>query len=156
MIYTRLGNLKDFFHEEDYPGISGFLKGIREDMEDGEYPICGEKAFARVMTYSTIPAEEAKIEAHDRYIDVQFALKGAEGISVFDRESLKEKEPYDSERDIIFFETKGTGACAHTDSIPGYCTILFPEDAHRPQERIRDTREVKKAVIKLMVQDQNA
>ncbi len=153
MIYAKLDKLVDFLDPEIRHIIKDFLNKVDINIPDGRYEIAGEKIFARIETYDTLPAEENAIEAHNRYIDIQFTLDGAEGISVFDRNSMKEKVSYDEKNDVLFFECDENIVMAHTDNIPGYFTMLFPEDAHRPKERIRGIDSVKKAVIKVRVKE---
>ena len=151
MIHARIENLKEYVSEEAYARISGFLESVSEDMPEDEYPICGDEIYAHVQKYDTVMPDEAKIEAHDKYIDIQFTICGAEGISVFDRNSLTANDDYNEEKDVIHYNYKDAVPIAHTDNIPGYFTLLYPEDAHRPKEQIRGAREVKKAVIKVKI-----
>lgn len=151
MIYDKIEKLQEYLEEDVYQQIENFIKQIGEGLPEGTYPIMGDRVFASVMSYPTNLPEECKIEAHNKYIDIQVTLVGAEGISVYGRDSLKEKVSYDAEKDVAFYETEGALANAHTENIPGYFTMLYPEDAHRPQERIRNVDRVKKYVIKVAV-----
>lgn len=150
MIYAKLSDLNKYIQLFPYQKMQGFLKKISSDMEEGEYSIFGDKIFARVMSYSTHFPEECCIEAHDRYIDIQSSIVGAEGISVYNRQDLLVKKAYDAERDVVFFDNEGEPYLAHTVNWPGYFTMLFPWEAHRPQEVVPlMERTVKKFVIKL-------
>lgn len=152
MVYSQLTNLKEYVDPDIFKAMGKFLEQVSENMQDGEYPICGDKAFARVMSYQTGVPEECKIEAHNKYIDIQATIVGAEGISVYERRTLDENISYDADKDVVFFSREGAEGIAHTKNIPGYFTMLFPEDAHRPQEKVGGVGAVKKFVIKLAVQ----
>ncbi len=156
MIYARIEKIHEYLNEDIYQSISRFLELIKEDIEEGEYPILGNDVYARVQSYKTIPQEEAKIESHKEYIDIQFTISGAEGISVFDTSKLDISETYNEEKDVCFYKDNKEAVVAHTSNVPGYFTMLFPEDAHRPKEQIRGIKEVKKAVIKVRVRNNNA
>jgi len=151
MIYSNVSNLSQYLEQHVYLKINKFLQQVNENMEEGRYEIWGDKVFARVMSYDTSLPEECKIEAHNKYIDIQATIIGAEGIGVYERERLSEKGSYQQDNDVIFFEETGAKMIAHTINIPGYFTMLFPEEAHRPQEKIDEINKVKKYVIKVAV-----
>ena len=50
------------------------------NLADGEYPIDGDKVFARLSHYTTEPKEAKKPESHNQYIDVQYLAEGTEKI----------------------------------------------------------------------------
>ena len=149
MTVTRLNDLSKYLSKEVGESIGLFLQKINADMSDGKYEILGDEAFARVQTYRTVPTEEAQIEAHDVYADIQGTICGAEGISVYGRDSLRGTGPYNAEKDVRHYEADGAEPLAHVNNLPGYATILLPADAHRPKERIDGFDEVKKFVIKV-------
>ena len=152
MVYAKLSELSNYLDADVWEQVRIFLSRVSEDMPEGEYPFFGEKAFARVMSYQTEEPEQCKIEAHDRYIDIQSTITGAEGISVFDRERLAETGAYREDKDVVLFRAGEEGTLAHTVNLPGYFTMLFPGEAHRPKERVREIPEVKKFVVKVAVE----
>ena len=149
MVYARIDELKNYLEPTIYSKVKIFLEEINEDMPEGKYPIWDDRVFARVMSSETSLPEKCKIEAHDKYIDIQATIIGAEGISVYERKALTESVPYNIEKDVVLFEQQKAEVYAHTINIPGYFTMLYPEDAHRPQERVRNIGRVKKFVIKV-------
>lgn len=122
---------------------------VSPDMEDGEYDILNDKIFARVMSYTTLFTDACILEAHNKYVDIQFSINGAEGISVFDRTLMEIKDPYSEEKDVVLFMDNESALLAHTNNCPGYFTMLFPSEAHRPRECVGKCEIVKKAVIKV-------
>jgi len=152
MVYSKLENLKDYLKKDIYDKAVFFLNQVTEDMPEGEYPIDGDAVFARVMSYHTKTPENCKIEAHNNYIDIQASITGAEGIGVYCRDSLVEEEAYDGKKDVVFYNKKAATQIVHTVNIPGYFTMLFPEDAHSPQEQVLSFDTVKKFVIKVAVE----
>lgn len=155
MIIDRLENLYKYVPEKYINGISSFIQMINEDMEEKTYEIYGTHVFAKVMSYATKPCEICNIEAHDKYIDIQATILGAEGIDIFRREELTEDVPYNAIDDVVFFEKKGKRPYAKNSNIPGYFSMIFPAEAHRPQEQVEGYDSfVKKLVIKLEVENE--
>lgn len=153
MILDKLTNLKKYLPQEYISQVSVFLYNLSPDMAEGRYEIMGDRIFARVMSYATSPKEECAIEAHDRYIDIQATLTGAEGIDIFQRSLLTIKTPYDVTSDAVFFERENAIPYASNVNLPGYFSMIFPEEAHRPQEHIAGQPGfVKKFVIKMEVE----
>ena len=151
MIYAKISDLSKYLEQDVYTKINSFLEQVDENTPEGRYEIWGDKVYARVMSYDTGLPEECRIEAHNKYIDIQATIVGAEGIGVYEREQLSEKGSYQQDKDVVFFEGTDAIMIAHTVNIPGYFTMLFPEDAHRPQERVLEIEKVKKFVIKVAV-----
>ena len=131
------------FHIE----IDNFLKSISSCMKDGKYNIAGEKVFAQVMSYSTKPEADCRIEAHDLYVDIQSVITGAEGIGLFDRETLTANASYDDEKDVWFFDSADP---LNTVAVhEGWFAMIFPHEAHRPQTAVGLPNNIKKFVIKI-------
>ena len=49
-------------------------------IESGKYSILGDEIFALVNNYKTQPEEKCLLEAHKKYIDLQFMVSGSEQI----------------------------------------------------------------------------
>lgn len=149
MIYANLKKINIYLPADICKLIEPFLNTVSKSMDEKEYIISGTKIFARVMRYATSVPDRCRVEAHNEYIDIQFSICGAEGISVFDRHSLKTAHKYDKENDVEFLLCDGDKRLAHTINLPGYFTLLFPQEAHRPQENVLGYDSVKKCVIKV-------
>ncbi|MCL1939143.1 MAG: YhcH/YjgK/YiaL family protein [Desulfovibrionaceae bacterium] len=48
------------------------------NLEEGKYPIDGDKIFAMIQKTTTAPVSERRYELHRDYIDIQVLLKGRE------------------------------------------------------------------------------
>jgi YhcH/YjgK/YiaL family protein len=109
----------------------------------------GEEIFAIVMSYETRCADEAILEAHRRYVDIQTVLRGQEGFEWFPVPSLAVDHPYDAEKDVEFYRRLEAGP-ARVEVSPSLFVALFPEDAHMPTLMIGKRRElIKKVVVKI-------
>lgn len=72
--------------------------------------------------------EEALLETHNDFIDIQIPLSGEEVMGYTPRTDLPEAA-YNAEKDITFYEGLATN---YLTIKPGMFTIFFPEDAHAP------------------------
>ncbi len=99
-------------------------------MEDGRYPLDGERLFVSLSSLTGKDKAEAAIETHKRYIDIQLPLLGVEKIGWKPGSELQtESVPYDEANDITFYVDRPT---AYTKIYPGQFAIFFPEDGHAP------------------------
>lgn len=126
----------DFLKETDFSKI-----------EDGKYEIDGENIYYIKTKYLTKQTDEAQLEAHKKYIDVQFVLKGKEKIGYVPFTSQKVFKEYDSENDYMLFDEE----CDFLIFKEGMFAILFPEDLHKPGIIVNGAEEVKKVVIKVKI-----
>jgi biofilm protein TabA len=96
----------------------------------GRYPIVGDDLFVIVENVAGRSREEAKLECHRKYIDIQLVL---EGMDEMGWKALADcREPvadYSAEKDIQFFRDTPASWIA---TPPGAFCIFFPEDAHAP------------------------
>lgn len=88
--------------------------------------------------------EEAKLETHNQFIDIQIPLSGVEVMGYTPRTDLPEEE-YNAEKDITFY--KGL-AKDYLTITPGMFAIFFPQDGHAPGVT---SDEVKKVIVKVRV-----
>lgn len=72
--------------------------------------------------------EEAKLETHNDFIDIQIPLSGTEIMGYTPRTDLPE-EAYNAEKDITFYKGLANNYIAIE---PGMFAIFFPQDGHAP------------------------
>ncbi|MBE0551388.1 MAG: YhcH/YjgK/YiaL family protein [Ignavibacterium sp.] len=116
-------------------------------MELGKYEIDGENIFALVNEYSTKDETEGKLEAHKKYIDVQFVARGSELMGYAPLGNQKVLDEYNEQNDITFFN----GAKSFTQVNEEMFAIFFPTDVHLPGIKVNEKSFVKKVVIKVKV-----
>jgi len=150
MIVDRIENWQHYCDDPLWQRAFEYLALLDADSPECPMtPIEGDDLMVRVMSYTTRTPEEAALEAHDRYIDIQASLDNAEVIGWFPRAELDIKTPYDPENDVVFFNASGPPR-AFVVNRPGCFTALFPQDAHMPQLHPGpESVEVKKVVFKL-------
>jgi YhcH/YjgK/YiaL family protein len=115
-----------------------FKLGSKEDLGDGIFVLFQER--------ETYPEKERKYEAHKKYIDIQYVLEGDEIITYRDIKGMPVKIPYDSDKDIMFFDGSAPGSPLLMT--PGYFAIFFPHDAHKPLVTYQ-SNSVRKIVLKI-------
>ena len=114
-------------------------------VEMGKHEISGSDLFVNVtMAKGKTPAE-AKLESHDRMIDIQIPLSCPETMGYTPRENLAE-QPYNAEKDITFYEGM---AEQYITVSPGMFAVFFPQDGHAPC--VSGEPEIKKAIFKVAV-----
>jgi len=116
-------------------------------IELGKYEIDGDNIFALVNEYNTKDESEGKLEAHKKYIDVQFVAKGSELMGYAPLGNKKIIDEYNEQNDITFFS--GEKSFIQVDE--GMFAIFFPTDVHLPGIKVNEKSFVKKVVIKVKV-----
>ncbi len=153
MVHDQLRYLKHYLTDEIYVTVQEFLEKVSEEIPEGDYVLKGNEVFAKVMSYPTHREETCQIESHRKYIDIQATISGAEGISAFRIDDLQTKTKYDEDADVLFYENGAVEPYMKCVNIPGYFTILYPWEAHRPQECVVKEEVVKKFVIKIRMKE---
>lgn len=133
-----------------HPGIdtvlTSLLAGECLKWEIGRNEIQGEDVFCLIQEYETKPS--GKIEAHNRYIDVQVVIEGVERIDYMDRALLESNDSFNNDKDIGFFKGNGDPVAVRE----GEFAIFFPGDGHAPGLTYGEkTGKVRKAVYKVAV-----
>lgn len=125
------------------------IKGIEfEKMELGKYEV-NDDFYYLVQEYEPKDPEVARHEAHKNYVDIQYVVEGKEAIDIAPMMFMEVDEPYDAERDVVFFkEPKQATRFVLTD---GSYAILYPEDSHKPGVCVGAKTKVKKIVGKVRV-----
>lgn len=117
-------------------------------VEKGKYEIDGSAVFAIVNEYQTVDPAGEQMEAHKKYIDVQYIVKGEEQIGHDFLNGQAPSKAYDEEADYMLFGEKPS---FFTRLTPGSFAIFFPSDLHMPNLTAQTPQQVKKVVIKVSV-----
>jgi YhcH/YjgK/YiaL family protein len=124
-----------------------FLKrsDLRELAAD-KYAIDGDRVFAMVARDQGRDMDEAQLEVHEKYIDIQMVLDGLDGMGWRPKDLCRQPAgPYDPEEDIGFYADP---PAAWLPVGPGMFVIFFPEDAHLP---LISSGLIHKVVVKVAV-----
>lgn len=146
MVVDRIENL------EKYASLNPlFAKAIEylkstdlKAQELGKVKLQGDDLVVNFAQTQPKTKEEAKLETHDQYIDIQLPLSGVEVMGYTPRQDLPEAQ-YDADKDISFYQGL---AESYIPVKPGMFAIFFPQDAHAPGV---SPDGVKKVIVKVLV-----
>lgn len=132
MIIDYLENLRS------YSGISSNMdKAIEfilntdlEKLQVGRNEVCGDDIFANVMEAQPRTKEEAPIEIHRKYIDIQIPLTGDEIMGYTPKAQLPDAE-YNADSDAALYPV-GMLAAEYFNVRRSMFTVFFPQDGHAP------------------------
>jgi len=112
----------------------------------GRHPVDGDLVYLSIDHVQGRGRDGARLEAHRRYIDIQYTIDGNEEIGWMPLEDCgRPADGFDQARDIGFFNQRPTTWL----SVPkGTFVIFYPEDAHAP---LAGRGAIKKAIMKVAV-----
>ncbi len=148
MILDTLENARRYL-----PLNKGFAKAmeflLRPDLDElpvDKYDIDGERIYAMVAKDPGRAKDDAMLETHEKYIDIQLVLAGTDDMGWKPKSSCKNPSgKYDKESDVQFFADEPE---AWLTTVPGVFAIFFPEDAHMP---LVSSGQLHKVVVKVAV-----
>jgi len=120
-------------------------------LENGKYEILGDEVFAIVQEYTPKNESEGKFEAHKKYIDIQYIIKGEEKMGFGDINNFSESTEYNKEKDIVFLSQNEIGKPDFVEVKENEFVIFTPQDAHMPSIAANSFENVKKTVVKVLV-----
>lgn len=127
-----------------------FLRKVDATTPVGRYDIDGEEVYAFVQKHLTRPIEERQYEAHRKYIDLHYIVKGREVVYWAPLPLLSHiTMPFSEEDDAALYSIIPEGMPYQMKE--GEFTLLFPEDGHVPSCNWGEPAEVLKVVVKVKV-----
>lgn len=153
MIHDKLTNAH--LYDDKHPNFRSIFNILQafnmSAMQDGEIELDGEYVFIKIKQITGKTKEDAKLEAHKRYIDIQLPLNGSETFGYSHIESCKKPaDDFDKEKDLIFYNDQPDD---YITIEPGEFIIFFPEDAHAPD--ITGKSDHRKMIVKVSVEPNN-
>lgn len=145
MIIDALNNLKD------YVSLNPLFKDVVEFIQKtdlasqgpGIVKIQGDDLFANFTVANGKTPDQAKLETHDKMIDIQIPISTKETMGYIPRVKLKEAD-YNPQKDITFYDEKPE---SFVDVNVGEFAIFFPQDGHAPC--ISDEEKIQKVIFKV-------
>lgn len=132
MVIDRLENIEKYASLNPlFAQAVEFLKFHNLDaLENGKTELKGKDLLVNVTQTKPKTREEARLETHRDFIDIQIPLSGTEIMGYTPAaHCLPADAPYDKEKDIAFFEG---AAESYIPVKPGMFAIFFPQDGHAP------------------------
>ena len=113
---------------------------------DGPAEIDGDRITINVLRRDLKTKDAAKMEAHERYVDIQVMFSGNEVFGwKLTSECNQPQAPYNAEKDVILFDDAPDG---YWPLLEGMFVVFFPEDAHAPMV---GEGKVEKLVVKVLL-----
>lgn len=99
-------------------------------LETGKMELDGKDLRVNVSQTKPKTKEEAKLETHRDFIDIQIPVSGTEVMGYTATSDCRPADaPYNAEKDITFYEGL---AESYIIVKPGMFAIFFPQDGHAP------------------------
>ena len=150
MVIDHISRAAIYYHL--HPGIEIALRYIQttdfSKLENGKYEIEGEQVFAIVQSYDTKDPSTEKLEAHKKYIDVQYVVSGQEKMGHALLKAQVPSREYQPDDDFMLFDEAPDFFSLVTE---GMFTIFYPSDLHMPCILHQQSTLVKKVVVKVSV-----
>jgi biofilm protein TabA len=132
MILDRIDNASRYFAlQEGFAQAFEFLQrpGL-ETMAPGKHEINGDRVYAIVSKDPGRQRQDARLEAHKKYIDIQLVLSGSDEMGWKSISLCRQPAgDYSPESDVRFYADDPDAWIAVAS---GMFAIFFPEDAHLP------------------------
>ncbi len=110
----------------------------------GKYEIVGKELYFSVLEYDT--KEPKLFEAHDKYADLQYVVKGKERMDYAPRAACKAETEYDEVKDVFKLSAE---RFIPLSVKAGEFAIFFPDDVHRPNVTDSEVSSNRKLVFKI-------
>src|SRR5207248_9411281 len=115
-------------------------------LTQGRTDIDGDRIFVLIDHRDGRGRNGARLEAHRRYIDIQYTFDGMEEIGWTPLAACRPPAGgFDAAKDIAYFDAR---PATWLSVPPGHFVIFFPEDVHAP---LGGQGLLKKAVVKVAV-----
>lgn len=114
-----------------FPDVFRFLRDpALPSLALGRYAIDGDRVYTVVSKDRTRSREEARLETHRKYIDVQCLIDGTDHMGWKAANACQTvSTPYNAVKDVEFFADPADAWIAVP---PRHFIVFFPEDAHAP------------------------
>lgn len=147
MIVDTLDNLEKYVSLNPlFAQAADFLKSTDLNaLETGKTELKGKDLVVNVAQTKPKTKEEAKLETHRDYIDIQLPLSGVELIGYTTAKDCVPSGAYSEQDDIAFYKGE---ADTYVALRPGMFAIFFPQDGHAPGI---SPEGVKKIIVKVRV-----
>ncbi len=148
MVLSPLSQADEYVSQHPY--FAAAFEFLRQknlaDLEPGRYELVGDSLFCMISKGPGRTRDEAQLEAHKKYIDIQYVISGQEEMGWKPTAECTDiSEPYSEENDIMFFNDP---VQVWTPVPPGSFVIFYPKDAHAP---LVGDGEIHKVVCKVLI-----
>ena len=152
MIFDNINNCEKYYgcHPKFEAAFAFIKQAIAQNLPSERYHLEGAEMFAFIQEYTSKAPDETMFEGHKDYIDIQCIVSGIECMEAMDISRAEVKVPYDSDKDIGFYQDNAKAIKAVFQA--GDYGIFFPHDLHKPGMGFEGVKApVKKIVVKVHV-----
>ena len=146
MIIDRIEEQERYYALHPYMELAFAFLAEAPDLEPGRYELEGG-LFATGSEGDTRQLDTVDLEAHRKYIDLQYCISGGERMAWAHIQELNLKSS-DEEHDCYLYTGKSTALSIR----PGMFYIMFPSDGHKTGCHQIYPKHYRKVVVKLPVQ----
>lgn len=142
MIVDNLENLEKYTSLNPlFAQAIGFLRSTDlRTLNTGKIVLADGELFVNISEINPKTKEEAKLETHNEFIDIQIPLSETEIMGYTPAPDCRPANaPYNAEKDLTFFEGQAETYIAVK---PGMFAIFFPQDGHAPGIVPETTRKI--------------
>lgn len=147
MILDHIKNLENYAGSSIYAALQKIQATDFSQLEDITYEVEGRDLYFFINSYPT-RLENDKPEAHRKYIDIQYMIRGTEKMAVGQLDAMTEEVEAKPQNDVWFYH-------GPTDTVTveeGMFAVFYPNDAHAPcLTHDGSCSSVRKAVFKVKV-----
>jgi len=149
IITDSLERAEDYY--QAHPAFERAFAFLRQaalaELPTGRHEIDGDRLFCVISKGPGRSRAQVKLEAHRKYIDIQYVIAGTDEMSSAPTADCTLPDTgYDAEKDIEFFRDAPE---SWTKVEAGSFIVFFPEVAHAP---LVSGGEIHKAVLKIAVE----
>jgi YhcH/YjgK/YiaL family protein len=138
-------------NEKMQKAIDFLKKTDLKNLPNGRTEIDGDDVYAKVTEYDTIPWNDVKFEAHEKYIDLHYVVTGKEAMGYIDARKLKKTDEYNPQKDVIHGTPTPAKDVTWTILTENELAVCYPIDAHAPKGVVETSEKVKKIIIKIAI-----
>ena len=133
-------------HEEFAKAFDFLLRPDLKELPVGKYEIDADRVYAIVSKELGRKKEDALLETHEKYIDIQLVLAGTDDMGWKPKSLCKQPAgEYDQKNDEQIFADEPD---VWISTVSGAFVIFFPEDAHMP---LISSGQLHKVIVKVAV-----
>jgi len=150
MIVDKLSNAEEYYKlGSRIEKAFRYIKNLDlAQLKTGKFQIDGDNIFALVSEYETKNLEQGLWEAHRKYIDIQYIISGQEKMGYSCLDNMKTSIEYEEKKDILFVTGQGDYLTVNQGSF----ALFTPTDAHMPSIKVDNPQNVKKLLIKILIE----
>ena len=127
MILDHIKNLENYAGSSIYAALQKIRATDFSALEDITYEVDGRNLYFFIDSYPTRQQNDTP-EAHQKYIDIQYMIRGTEKMGVGQLEDMTEEVEARPQNDISFYH----GPMDHITVKEDMFAVFYPNDAHAP------------------------